>query len=140
MDTDEMKTKLKNFISKSSDVTKSAFSKASNAVQKFSDKSVLKIEIKQMESKKEKLFTKIGKHLSSVLANENVDLMNLQNATTDENITGLIDEIKNAQSEIVQLNLDIEKNKEELKKSQEDEKEEESEESTVDNQETEVKE
>lgn len=139
MDTDEMKTKLKNFISKSSDVTKSAFSKASNAVQKFSDKSVLKIEIKQMESKKEKLFTKIGKHLSSVLSNENVDLMNLQNSN-DEKITTLIEEIKTFQAEIVQLNLDIEKNKEELKKSQEDETEEESEESTVDNQETEVKE
>lgn len=139
MDTDEMKTKLKNFISKSSDVTKSAFSKASNAVQKFSDKSVLKIEIKQMESKKEKLFTKIGKHLSSVLAHENVDLMNLQNSN-DEKISTLVEEIKTFQAEIVQLNLDIEKNKEELKKSQEDETEEESEESTVDNQETEVKE
>lgn len=139
MDTDEMKTKLKNFISKSSDVTKSAFSKASNAVQKFSDKSVLKIEIKQMESKKEKLFTKIGKHLSSVLSNENVDLMNLQNSN-DEKISTLIEEIKTFQAEIVQLNLDIEKNKEELKKFQEDETEEESEESTVDNQETEVKE
>lgn len=139
MDTDEMKTKLKNFISKSSDVTKSAFSKASNAVQKFSDKSVLKIEIKQMESKKEKLFTKIGKHLSSILANENVDLLNLQNSN-DEKITTLIEEIKTFQAEIVQLNLDIEKNKEELKKAQEDETEEESEESTVDNQETEVKE
>lgn len=120
MDTDEMKTKLKNFISKSSDVTKSAFSKASNAVQKFSDKSVLKIEIKQMESKKEKLFTKIGKHLSSVLSNENVDLMNLQNSN-DEKITTLIEEIKTFQAEIVQLNLDIEKNKEELKKAQEKE-------------------
>lgn len=118
MDTDEMKTKLKNFISKSSDVTKSAFSKASNAVQKFSDKSVLKIEIKQMESKKEKLFTKIGKHLSSVLAHENVDLMNLQNSN-DEKITTLVEEIKTFQAEIVQLNLDIEKNKEELKKAQE---------------------
>lgn len=113
-----MKTKLKNFISKSSDVTKSAFSKASNAVQKFSDKSVLKIEIKQMESKKEKLFTKIGKHLSSVLAHENVDLMNLQNSN-DEKITTLVEEIKTFQAEIVQLNLDIEKNKEELKKAQE---------------------
>ena len=120
MDTDEMKTKLKNFISKSSDVTKSAFSKASNAVQKFSDKSVLKIEIKQMESKKEKLFTKIGKHLSSVLAHENVDLMNLQNSN-DEKITTLVEEIKTFQAEIVQLNLDIEKNKEELKKAQEKE-------------------
>ena len=139
MDTDEMKTKLKNFISKSSNVTKSAFSKASNAVQKFSDKSVLKIEIKQMESKKEKLFTKIGKHLSSVLSNENVDLMNLQNSN-DEKISTLLEEIKTFQAEIVQLNLDIEKNKEELKKAQEDETEEESEESTVDNQETEVKE
>ena len=118
MDTDEMKTKLKNFISKSSDVTKSAFSKASNAVQKFSDKSVLKIEIKQMESKKEKLFTKIGKHLSSVLAHENVDLMNLQNSN-DEKISTLVEEIKTFQAEIVQLNLDIEKNKEELKKAQE---------------------
>ena len=113
-----MKTKLKNFISKSSDVTKSAFSKASNAVQKFSDKSVLKIEIKQMESKKEKLFTKIGKHLSSVLSNENVDLMNLQNSN-DEKITTLVEEIKTFQAEIVQLNLDIEKNKEDLKKAQE---------------------
>ena len=120
MDTDEMKTKLKNFISKSSDVTKSAFSKASNAVQKFSDKSVLKIEIKQMESKKEKHFTKIGKHLSSVLSNENVDLMNLQNSN-DEKITTLVEEIKTFQAEIVQLNLDIEKNKEDLKKAQEKE-------------------
>ena len=66
----------------------------------------------------EKLFTKIGKHLSSVLAHENVDLMNLQNSN-DEKITTLVEEIKTFQAEIVQLNLDIEKNKEELKKAQE---------------------
>ena len=71
-----------------------------------------------MESKKEKLFTKIGKHLSSVLSNEHVDLMNLQNSN-DEKITTLVEEIKTFQAEIVQLNLDIGKNKEELKKAQE---------------------
>ena len=44
--------------------------------------------------------------------------MNLQNSN-DEKISTLVEEIKTFQAEIVQLNLDIEKNKEELKKAQE---------------------
>ena len=63
-----------------------------------------------VDAKRGALFTKIGKHLSSVLSNENVDLMNLQNSN-DEKISTLIEEIKTFQAEIVQLNLDIEKNK-----------------------------
>jgi hypothetical protein len=49
---------------------------------------------------------------------ENYYQNSLQNSN-DEKITTLVEEIKTFQAEIVQLNLDIEKNKEELKKAQE---------------------
>ena len=51
MDSSEAKAKVKGVVDKVFEVSKEAIGKAGNAVQKFSDTSVIKIEIRQFESK-----------------------------------------------------------------------------------------
>ncbi|MCI5665264.1 MAG: hypothetical protein MR353_00685, partial [Spirochaetia bacterium] len=56
--------KIKDFLSKSAEVSKNAFSKATDAVQKFSDKSVLKIQIQNQKSARSKKYTELGELVS----------------------------------------------------------------------------
>ncbi len=66
--------KLKNVISKSAEVSKDVFKKTGDAVQNFSDKSVLKFEIKQLTSKRNKLYSELGTKLSEFLSAETINL------------------------------------------------------------------
>ncbi|MCR4952748.1 MAG: hypothetical protein K6A43_01620 [Treponema sp.] len=66
--------KLKTVISKSAEVSKDVFKKTGNAVQNFSDKSVLKFEIKQLTSKRNKLYSELGTKLSEFLSAETINL------------------------------------------------------------------
>ena len=47
--------KVKDFMDKGVEVSKTAITKAGDAVQDFSEKSVIRIDIKKLESKLEKL-------------------------------------------------------------------------------------
>ena len=55
--------KVKDFMDKGVEVSKSALSKAGEAVQDFGDKSVTKIEIKKLENKLEKLICELGSYV-----------------------------------------------------------------------------
>lgn len=61
MDTEELSEKVKDFLHKAKDASKSAFDKAGDKVQEFSDKSVTHIEIKKLESALDKKYTELGK-------------------------------------------------------------------------------
>ncbi len=61
MDTNELGKKVKALFSKGAEASKEAFEKAGDKVQNFTDKSVIKIEIKQLESKLEAKFAEYGK-------------------------------------------------------------------------------
>ena len=52
--------KVKDGAGKVAKSTKSAFDKAGNAVQKFSDKTVLRLEIKKLEKQKKEIYLKMG--------------------------------------------------------------------------------
>ncbi len=60
MDKNELGEKIKGFLAKGTQASKKALEKAGNTVQDFSDKSVTKIEIKQLKGKIDSLYQKIG--------------------------------------------------------------------------------
>lgn len=95
MDTNETKEKVKGTVDKIFDASKRALGKAGKAVQDFSDKSVIKIEIRQIESKIKAKKTEIGELVyDSIISNNEIN-------TQNEKIQSLI-------KEITELNKDIE--------------------------------
>lgn len=56
--------KVKDGAGKVAKTTKDAFDKAGSAVQKFSDKNVLKLEIKRLQKKKEVVYHDLGKDVA----------------------------------------------------------------------------
>ncbi|MCR4790804.1 MAG: hypothetical protein K5839_06960 [Treponemataceae bacterium] len=60
--------KMKDFLDKGVEASKSAFDKAGEQIQDFGDKSVTRIEIKKLESKLEKIHAQIGKLVTEGLA------------------------------------------------------------------------
>lgn len=67
MDTDEVTQKIKDFFSRSAKASKEAFEKAGDKVQEFSDKSVIRLEKKQLENKLDAKYLEMGKKISEVL-------------------------------------------------------------------------
>lgn len=115
MDTDNFETKLKNVFAKGAKVSKDAFSKAGNAVQNFSDKSVLKIEKQQLKGKRSKKFEELGEAVYELLNKDNSIFENIKNLSTSESdfcdlatkITSLQQEISLISTEIVNKDNEI---------------------------------
>lgn len=61
MNTEEFTSKVKDFFNKGAKASKEAFEKAGDRVQEFSDKSVIRLEKKQLESKLDAKYAEIGK-------------------------------------------------------------------------------
>lgn len=68
MDSENFETKIKGWFSKSAKASKQAFEKAGDKVQDFTDKSVLKIEKKQLETKIDAKYMELGLKVSNILA------------------------------------------------------------------------
>lgn len=87
---------VKGFFGKSASVSKNVAKKAGSAIQDFSDKSVVKIEIKQFESKKKAKYSELGKYVAeSFTTGEKKTLKN-----TDETVSKILEEIQNYEKEI----------------------------------------
>lgn len=74
MDTEELVNKVKSALSKGAIGAMSAFEKAGDKVQKFSDTSVVKIEKKQLEMKRDSKYQALGEKLSTLLAEKKIEL------------------------------------------------------------------
>lgn len=74
MDSTETKAKVKGVVDKVFEASKEALGKAGNAVQKFSDKSVTKIEIRQFESKLKNQKVQLGEIVANALENNQTQL------------------------------------------------------------------
>lgn len=81
--------KMKDVFDKGVKVSKEALSKAGDAVQDFGDKSVIRIEIKQLESKLDKEYESLGTQVHSFFQNNKEDTLSYNNAQ----ISGVINEI-----------------------------------------------
>ena len=95
MDSSEAKAKVKGVVDKVFEVSKEAIGKAGNAVQKFSDTSVIKIEIRQFESKLKTQKTLLGDVVEKALENNQTQL----DLNTEE-ITAIANEIARIKTEI----------------------------------------
>lgn len=94
MDTQELKKRINQIFSKGAEASKEAFEKAGDKVQSFTDKSVTKIEKKQLENKLEVKYAALGKQIASILDSE--DKIIIKDEETSE-------EVKKLQSEIIEL-------------------------------------
>ena len=99
--------KIKDFLSKSAEVSKNAFSKATDAVQKFSDKSVLKIQIQNQKSARSKKYTELGELVSELLSKKGADIGNLSAVLPADETLKAIEQIKKVQKEILSISKDI---------------------------------
>ena len=99
--------KIKDFLSKSAEVSKNAFYKATDAVQKFSDKSVLKIQIQNQKSARSKKYTELGELVSELLSKKGADIGNLSAVLPADETLKAIEQIKKVQKEILGISKDI---------------------------------
>lgn len=87
---------VKKFFGKSAQASKNAAVKAGTAIQNFSDKSVVKIEIKQFENKKKNCYSELGKYVAdSFMVQEKKTLK-----STDEEVKKILAEINKCDEEI----------------------------------------
>ncbi len=100
--------KVKDFMDKGVEVSKTAFTKAGEAVQDFGDKSVTKIEIKKLESKQEKLICELGSFVYDKINSEKIDNI----SSSDESIQLIISKINEIKSQISSKNEELEKKEE----------------------------
>ena len=95
MDKEEFKTKFKEGMDKVVSSSKKAFGKAGKAVQGFSDRSVILIEKKQLESKREAELKKLGALSADRFLRGETSLV-----SDDEAVAPILEEIKRLDSEI----------------------------------------
>lgn len=67
MDKTEIESKVKEIFERGAKASKSAFEKAGTKVQDFSDKSVVKIDIKKLQAKQTEKYKEIGELISKML-------------------------------------------------------------------------
>lgn len=100
MDTEELGQKLKNLFSKGAAASKEAFEKAGDKVQEFTDKSVNKIEIKQLETKLNEKHAVLGKLVYEDI--EESGAIKIKESENKEKILNLKKEIEDLQNQIKQ--------------------------------------
>lgn len=98
MDTNEIGNKVKGWFEKGSKATKEALEKAGDKVQDFTDKSVVKIEKHQLESKRDLKYEEMGLKLSQML---------LEGAKVTSNNEGDVKILEGIQEEIKNLSDQI---------------------------------
>ena len=96
MDSNELKEKFKKGLDKVFNKSKRALGKAGNAVQNFSDKSVIKIEKHQFESKKQEQICKLGQLAFEKFNNNDTAVL----SASEESVVAIFEEIKKIDDEI----------------------------------------
>lgn len=97
MNTEEIGEKIKKAFTRGAEVSKDALEKAGDKVQEFSDKSLIRIEKKQLESKRDHKYMELGKMIYDLMEAGNVSV----NASEEE-VAALKNEIKKYSEEILQ--------------------------------------
>ena len=90
MESKDLESKFKEIGKKVAEVSKSAFDKASDKVQDFTDKSILKIDIKKLQVKQNQLYKNLGEKVSKILSDEIINQLGIDNPAEKENILSLM--------------------------------------------------
>ncbi len=96
MDKNEFKEKLKAGMDKVVASSKKAFQKTETAVRKLSDQSVIRIEIRQFESKKKDEIRNLGQLALEKFTGDSTAVL----SASDENVVKITDAIKGIEKEI----------------------------------------
>lgn len=96
MDKNEFKEKVRDGMDKFIESSKKVLGAAGNAVQDFSDKSVVRIEKSQFESKLHEQYRKFGEYVAGILVADSSASIN----TSDSKVSEFIAEINNLSKEI----------------------------------------
>ena len=105
MNIDEIGNKVKDLFSRGTQASKEALSKAGDKVQDFTDKSVTKIEIHKIETKRDCKYEEMGLKISQMLlegasiTSSNPDDIRILNDIQEE-IKNLGEQIKNKENEL----------------------------------------
>lgn len=86
--------KAKEIFEKSAEASKKAVTKAGDAIQEFSDKSVLKLDIKKLQSEKKETCAELGNYVFKFFGD--CDSLN----KNDETVTNLLEKITTIEKEI----------------------------------------
>lgn len=97
--------KVKDFMDKGVEVSKTALTKAGEAVQDFSEKSVIRIDIKKLESKLEKLINELGSYVFDKFNSENSESV----YASEEKIASIIKNINEVKNQIASKTEELEK-------------------------------
>lgn len=108
---EDIENRIKDVVSKGAEVSKTAIEKAGNAIQIFTDKSVLKISRSQLISKKNKRYQELGELISQMLASKKL-ILSAKN--DDEDILLQIKEAGVIQKDIDKLAQEIQEKTKEL--------------------------
>lgn len=108
MDSQSFEEKFKEALANGVKSSKEMLTKAGAAVQKFSDKSVIKIERQQLIVKQKEKYTEMGKLLSDLLKMKGASIENLGELfETSANASEVKDQILACQTEIKKLDKEI---------------------------------
>lgn len=88
--------KVKEYLDKGMEVSKEALSKAGDAVQDFSDKSVTRIEARQLASRRSKEYRSLGQVVCQLFRDDTAARL----ACDDSRISGILQEIQRLDKEI----------------------------------------
>lgn len=106
MDIEQVKSKIKNIFNKTVEVSKNTFEKAGDAVQDFSDKTMIRIEKNQLDGKLNDAFAEFGivifNSLSEKLTSEEMNsvLETFVEGESLENAKQIIEKIQSYKKEI----------------------------------------
>lgn len=98
MDTEELTAKVKSLFSKGAKATKDVFEKTGDKVQDFTDKSVIKIEKHQLETKRDCKYEELGLKLSQMMIEGAT--INCSNPEDINILSDIQEEIKNLSDQI----------------------------------------
>ena len=109
MDTDELEKKVKGWFSKGAKASKKAFEAVGEKVQDFTDKSVVKLEKKQLLGKLDSEYSELGKIVYQIL-NRDTGKEIFNNIENDDK-----NQIESISNEISNLLLHIEEKEKEIR-------------------------
>ena len=106
---------VKGGLEKGYAASKKGLAKAGVAIQKFSDKSVVAVEKKQLESKRKKSYARLGEIAAKKLSAKNASPI----SASDENVAALLKEIAGFNKEIAKCEKQLKEFETDGKKSSE---------------------
>lgn len=107
MESKDLESKFKEIGKKVAEVSKSAFDKASDKVQDFTDKSILKIDIKKLQTKKDELYKNFGEKVSNFLFDGTLKELVIENQEEKESLLSIQNEILELEKQIQQKQSEL---------------------------------